>query len=64
MVYFELDEIRICGAGVFFRIFLDLFRNVDSDGNYIELEIFVRENLVKVEKKVVVVVERLGCVYV
>lgn len=57
MVYFELDEIRICGVGVFFRIFLDLFRNVDLDGNYIELEIFVRENLVKVEKKVVVVVE-------
>lgn len=57
MVYFESDEIRICGVGVFFRIFLDLFRNVDLDGNYIELEIFVRENLVKVEKKVVVVVE-------
>lgn len=64
MAHFEPDEIGICGAGVFPRISLDLPRNVDPDGNYIELETSARENLAKVEKKVVVVAERPGCAHV
>lgn len=64
VAHFEPDEIRICGAGVFPRISLDLPRNVDPDGNYIELETSARENLAKVEKKVVVVAERPGCAHV
>lgn len=62
VAHFEPDEIRICGSGVFPRISLDLPRNVDPDGNYIELETSARENLAKAEKKVVKVVERPGSV--